>query len=396
MLYRDLRLFFRALGATLVMGILILAVCVGIVCAIAAAETGSRKLLQIAVTNQDTESPLGEMTIRLISSHELVSSLVTIQLCDTPEDARRAVEAGAAAAVILPDGFFSSIMSGEDLPCELILSEANQSGRNTVAAYADVGSDLLSAAQYAVYSGAAYLRSQGISDEALSNYIYQLDMDSFSHVSKAQKQYFESYEIAYTAGGLSMLGHYAVVYLSFFFSMLILSFAHLYSADCSRDMLLRLRASGITEGAFLRWKLLLPGSLFLLLTVILLPVAERFLTVELTPAAILCALAAGVFCALFGGLLSFGLGSFGGCTQFLVTVLGLFLCGGIIPYSRMSLIAARLGCYTPLGVVYGLLSPLLGGTLTWQLFTTAAFYLALAALLAHAHFSRLLRGRDGL
>ena len=396
MLYRDLRLFLRALAATLVMGILILMVCAGLVWAITASETGSRKLLQVAVSNGDTESPLGEMALRLVSSHELVSSLVTIQLCDTPEDAIEAVEEGAAAAVILPDGFFSSIMSGEDLPCRLILSQANESGRNTVAAYADVGSDLLSAAQYAVYSGAAYLQSQGVSGQALSDYIYQLDMDSFTHVSKAQKQYFEACEIPYTAGGLSMLCHYVAVYLAFFFSMLILSFSHLYNADRSRDTLLRLRASGITEAAFLRWKLLLPGLLFLLLTGILLPVAVRFLHVQLTPVSILCAIAAGGFCAAFGGLLAFGLGSFGGSAQFLVTALGLFLCGGIIPYSRMNPMAASIGSYTPLGVIYGLLSPLLGGRLSWQLIPTAGVYLALAALLVRRHFARMLKGRDGL
>lgn len=396
MLYRDLRLFFRSLIATLVMGILILAICIGIVWAISASETGSRKLLQIAVSNEDTESPLGETAIRLVSSHELVSSLVTIQLCDTPEDAKKAVEQGAAAAVILPDGFFSSIMSGEDLPCQLILSEANESGRNTVAAYADVGSDLLSAAQYAVYSGAAYLKSQGVSGDALSDYIYQLDLDSFSHVSKAQKLYFETHEIAYTAGGLSMICHYAAVYLAFFFSMLMLSFAHLFSADCNRDTLLRLRASGVTETAFLRWKLVLPGLLFLLITGLLLPVGHRFLEIQLNPVTILLAVAAVTFCALFGGLLTFGLGSFGGIAQFLITILGLFLCGGIIPYSRMNPIAAVLGSCTPLGVVYGLLSPLLGGKLSWWLIPTALVYQALAALPAHSHFARTLRGREEL
>ncbi len=396
MLYRDSRLFACALCNALVMGILFLAACAGLFWVITASEAGSDHLVEIAVSNEDAENSFGEMAIRLASSHDLVSKLVTIRLCDTSDEAIKAVEDGAAAAVILPDGFFDSIMSGEDLPCRLVLSKTNTSGRNTVAAYAEVGSDLLSAAQYAVYAGTAYLKSQGISDQALSDYIYQLDLDSFSHVSEAQKLYFETSEIPYTAGGLSMYCHYAVLYASFCFCILILSFSHLYNADCRRDRLIRLQASAISEAQFIRWKLLLPCLFVLLLAGGMLCAAVPFFDVQFSLGAVACAVCAVAFCTAFGGLLSLGLGTLGGCAQFLCTIAGLFLLGGIIPYSRMNPIAITMGAYTPLGVVYGLFSPLFGGTLSWSLFPTGAVYLAAAFLLAHFRIARIIEGRNPL
>lgn len=396
MLYRDSRLFSRALYNAFVMGVLFLVACAGLFWVITASETSSDHLVEIAISNEDTENPLGEMAIRLASSHDLVSKLVTIRLCDTPDDAVKAVEDGAAAAVILPDGFFDSIMSGEDLPCRLVLSKTNTSGRNTVAIYADVGSDLLSAAQYAVYSGVAYLKSQGVSGQAISDYIYRLDMDSFSHVSEAQKLYFETAEISYTAGGLSMYCHYAVLYASFCFCILILSFSHLYHADCQRDTLSRLQASGISESAFICWKLILPGLFILLLTAGMLAVAAQFFNVRFSFGSVVCAVCAIAFCAALGGLLSLGLGTLGGCVQFLCTIAGLFLLGGIIPYSRMNPIATMLGAYTPLGVVYGLFSPLFGGSLSWSLFPAGAVELAAAFLLAHHRMVHIMEGRNRL
>lgn len=376
--------------------LILLAGCVGAVAAVVSSETGTSAPILVAVANEDPESNLGEMVLELVQEQDTIASLVEIRVYDTEQEAVRAVEAGAEAALIIPEGFFSSVMRGENLPCGLVLGADYESGRNTVHTYALVGADLLTTAQYAVYGGQKLLREQGADDNTVSEFTFYLNAANLSQAATGKDDYFVMREIPYTAGGLGMAAHYLVLYLAFFLSMLGICFAGFYLRDCKKDMLIRLRASGVGYGKFLGWKLLLPVLFEMIAVTAVLAVGGLFLDYDLSAGTMAPALFGLIACGCMSGLLAVGLGRVAGPVQFVILLLGLFFMGGIIPYSRLSTITASIGGFTPLGAIYGLFAPLLGEKPSGIPAIMTAVYLSLAALLARIRLGSLVMGKEGL
>ena len=203
-------------------------------------------------------------------------------------------------------------------------------------------------------------------------------------------------QVPYTNGGLTQSGHYLIIYTVFFLSLMILGYFHLYQTDLERGRLLMLRSSGLSDRRFLRWKWIFPflfSCLFLLAFVLVVP---RFKALTLTPATILYALYGLLFTALFGTFLSIGLGRISGAVLFTIHIVGLFFCGGIIPYARLSPFVLSIGDVTPLGAVYHALAPLAGERLTFWPFVLSLIYLPAAWYLCHRRINGIRTGKEAL
>ena len=396
MFRRDLRLFLHSLRTLILLIALLACGCIGLLFAVSGADDPTTVRLSLVLCNLDTESNYGSMLLGLASNHDLVQSVVELEMCDTEEQAEERVREGAVAAVVIPPGFFHQIAHGEGAPCRMILNSSGEGARAVIQSYASIGSEVLTSGQLIVFTGDYFAEDAGIPPEEAVSFNTYMNLYAFREFENARDQYFMVKQVPYTNGGLTQSGHYLIIYTVFFLSLMILGYFHLYQTDLERGRLLMLRSSGLSDRRFLRWKWIFPflfSCLFLLAFVLVVP---RFKALTLTPATILYALYGLLFTALFGTFLSIGLGRISGAVLFTIHIIGLFFCGGIIPYARLSPFVLSIGDVTPLGAVYHALAPLAGERLTFWPFVLSLIYLPAAWYLCHRRINGIRTGKEAL
>ena len=396
MFRRDLRLFLHSLRTLILLIALLACGCIGLLFAVSGADDPTTVRLSLVLCNLDTESNYGSMLLGLASNHDLVQSVVELEMCDTEEQAEERVREGAVAAVVIPPGFFHQIAHGEGAPCRMILNSSGEGARAVIQSYASIGSEVLTSGQLIVFTGDYFAEDAGIPSEEAVSFNTYMNLYAFREFENARDQYFMVKQVPYTNGGLTQSGHYLIIYTVFFLSLMILGYFHLYQTDLERGRLLMLRSSGLSDRRFLRWKWIFPflfSCLFLLAFVLVVP---RFKALTLTPATILYALYGLLFTALFGTFLSIGLGRISGAVLFTIHIVGLFFCGGIIPYARLSPFVLSIGDVTPLGAVYHALAPLAGERLTVWPFLLSLIYLPAAWYLCHRRINGIRTGKEAL
>ena len=396
MFRRDLRLFLHSLRTLILLIALLACGCIGLLFAVSGADDPTTVRLSLVLCNLDTESNYGSMLLGLASNHDLVQSVVELEMCDTEEQAEERVREGAVAAVVIPPGFFHQIAHGEGAPCRMILNSSGEGVRAVIQSYASIGSEVLTSGQLIVFTGDYFAEDAGIPSEEAVSFNTYMNLYAFREFENARDQYFMVKQVPYTNGGLTQSGHYLIIYTVFFLSLMILGYFHLYQTDLERGRLLMLRSSGLSDRRFLRWKWIFPflfSCLFLLAFVLVVP---RFKALTLTPATILYALYGLLFTALFGTFLSIGLGRISGAVLFTIHIVGLFFCGGIIPYARLSPFVLSIGDVTPLGAVYHALAPLAGERLTFWPFVLSLIYLPAAWYLCYRRINGIRTGKEAL
>ncbi len=396
MFRRDLRLFLHSLRTLILLIALFACGCIGMLFAVSGADNPTTVRLSLVLCNLDTNSQYGSLLLTLASNHDIVQSVIDLEICDSEPEAEQRVRDGAVAAVVIPEGFFGQISHGEGVPCRMILNSAGEGARAVIQSYASIGSDVLTSGQLIVFTGDYFAEEAGVSSEEARSFNTYMNLYAFHEFESASNQYFVVQQVPYTNGGLSQSGHYLIIYSVFFLSLLILGYYHLYQSDLERGRLLMLRSSGLSDRAFLRWKWSLPflfSCLFLLAFILVVP---RFKPLVLTPATILYALYGLLFTAIFGSFLSIGLGRVSGAVLFTIHIVGLFFCGGIIPYSRLSPFVLTIGDLTPLGAVYHATAPLAGERLTVWPFVLSLVYLPIALYLCVRRLNSIRTGKGSL
>ncbi len=394
MFRRDSRLFIKSLRVAVLIGAVFLAGCIGTVLLISKSEAGGSKPLTLALVNEDTGSSFADMVLAVIAENDNIAAAVDVKFCGSEEEAVRAVTGGAAAALIIPQDFFASVNYGENYPCKILLNRANTAAARAVSYFADLGSDMLSAAQYAIYEGDVYLIGAGAQDSVRSDYNYALNTAMVAEAASAPERYFVPVRLSYTANGLPRTAHYAALFTGFFFGLLCICFYRLYREDCGREKLTRLFAAGVSRFGFLFWKVFLPFLLFAALLAVLLFAGGGFVEISWSIPGIILALLSALFAALIGASCGIWFGDASGAVLFAVWFVSLFFCGGILPYSSLSPAVLRIGEFTPLGVIYAALSPLFGGRADPRVLIAAAVYVTLCVLAVRISLKRLLIGKE--
>ena len=224
MFRRDLKLFSLSFRAMAVLIVLVFGVAVGAFFALSGSETPTSIQLDVAVTNYDSDSAIGTMTMNAAINHRMVTSLIHVEFYDTEEEALQAVRDGATAAIIVPKHFFNSVSRGENMPCRLIVNNSGDIEKTLLFMFADIGVELLTTGQLIVFTGDYYMMDQGVSSEIATDFNMYMNLYSISELSHSQDTYLRTVEIPYTRGGLSMAGHYIAVYFAFFLSLMTAGF----------------------------------------------------------------------------------------------------------------------------------------------------------------------------
>ncbi len=376
MFIRDAKLFKRGFLSALVLAALFFALC-GLAALSFSGGTGGDGAISVMLVDEDG-SVASRFAIGVVKDQQLMESALSI------DTARRgaamdSLEAGECAAVIiLPEGYLEAIMRGRECRGEIILSPAAALHADVVEKIARAGEILMAAGQYGVFAGEDIIREKGL-NSVYDDYLTQSNLSLLNAAVGAFDDYFTMRTLDYEDTGMSLMAHYGLCWLVLLLGLCVMFFRRLLTEDLS--LLPRLRACGVSDGAYMLYKILLP-SLFRLVLIGL--AAWMLCRMDGSAPALWSALPA-IFAALlvtvWESALVMSLGSSAGAVSALTNFAGLFLCGGLIPRSMLPSALLLLARLTPFGAVRGLLAPLLGGSLGFLECAAALVYAAAATLL---------------
>ena len=388
MLKRDASLFLRCVIPAAVLTAIFALVCA--VAALTAAEGAEDVYHPLKVAVVDGEDTLvSRMLISAVGNMDYISGLMEAEPFGM-DAAQNAMQRGEIAAIIaLPENFSGDISAGKLSRGQIILSPAAASNSRIVETAARFGELLLAAGQYGVFSGEELILENGLDAEVHNAYLAYANSALLSEGIGAGEHYFNIVLTDYEESGMGTLSYYAMNWLTFLLFICAICFTALYRTDLNRSMLCRLRAVGIKDGTFLFGKVLYPALFRVLLlaaaAAVLAPLVSLQINLRSAVGAVLSAVLAGIFATALGLCLRSG-----AAATALVAIVGIVICGGVIPIRMLPDALLDVGALSPFGVVRNCLAPLFGGRFSAAGAAMAAVY-TLAALLWMAHSLRRLR-----
>ena len=382
MLKRDIRLFLRCLLPAAALTAAFAAVCAA--AALAAVKGAEDVYTPVKAAVVDGEhSVFSRMLVHGVAKTDYIADLMDVSLCGM-EEAMEGLESGELAAVIvLPDRTFDGILSGVETRGKIYLSPAAAAHADIVASVASFGELLLASGQYGVFSGQHLVWKYGLGDPFESEFLAKTNAALLSEAMRANSSYFDVQVTDYADTAMSTAAYYAVSWIALLLMLSVLFFAPLYTQDLKKPMLCRLRGIGVKDGWFLIGKLLCPALFQVVILAVILVVIRQRVSVNTGLAAFAGAGLGILLSASSGGVLML-LGHRGTPVAVVVSLAGLFLCGGMIPRQMLPDELLVLGSVTPYGAVQGLLRPLLGGEVDRGSLVAGILYLAAGPFAAWA------------
>ncbi len=390
MLKRDFRLFLQCLLPAAALTVVFAAVCAA--AALAAVKGAEEVYTPVKAAVVDQENSLFSRTlVHAVAKTDYIADLLEITSCSM-EEAQAQMEAGELAAVIvLPEAMIGDILSGTETKGTIWLSPAAAAHGEIAAGAAAFGELFLTAGQYAIFSGQELIWERDMSDGFQSAFLEQANGQLLGAAMEAGTTYFEVQITDYADTAMSAAAYYAASWLTLLLMLSTLFFTRLYTADCSRDLLCCLKGVGISDGSFLLGKLLYPAAFqMLILLAACMALAKTVpLNWETLPLAVPGIVLSAVIC---GAVLVSG--HRGTVVTAAVSLVGLLLCGGIIPRQLLPEGLLQLGALTPYGAVQGLILKLFGGKTPWQSLLAGGVYLMAGIAAACAGLRRVRRGGE--
>lgn len=393
MLKRDLRLFLRCLLPAAALTAAFAVICAA--AALASVRRAEEVYTPVKAAVVDAEdSVFNRMLIRTAARTDYIAQLLDISVRDMDE-AMEALKSGELAAVIvLPEGVFGGITSGQQTGGTIYLSPAAAAHADIAQGAAAFGELLLASGQYGIFSAQHLIWRHGLGETFETEFLTQANTLLLREALRADDAYFEIQVTDYGDTAMSSSAYYAVSWIALLMMLSTLFFARLYTQDLNRPMLCRLRALGVGDGGFLLGKLLYPALFQLAALAAAMAALGQWLPGRIGAGTLAAALAGAILSAcVCGGLMM--LGHYGTPAVAVTALAGLLLCGGIIPRQLLPDALLTLGSITPYGVVQGLLMPLLGGKTDWVCYVGGAVYLVAVPAALRAGLRRVRMGGGG-
>lgn len=322
-------------------------------CANALAETladgGTVTSLTLAVCGEADDRALAAELLGRMDTVTAYCRLVPMEL----EEARSALAAGElSAAVVLPDGFLTGILTGENPPPTLLIAEARPVEGLLARFLGEAAVSMLSDAQAGIY--AVIDAYDAVHPAAPERGQMILDINfRYLQAATSRSQLFRKEPVALTEG-MALGDHYALCVLCCLGMLAVSLFQPLF--DPARDLSFRryLRSAG---ARLPRW----PGFwLCALFTAALLALPLVLLTGSDALAALTGVLSAGVFLAGLASVL--GRTGSAGCAalSFLLATFCLFWGGGLLPPVLLPAVFRDTMAFDPLRQMVLTLGPALG------------------------------------
>lgn len=388
LLKRDFKLLMKGLlPALLLTGFLLL------VCGLAgfsALKAGTDLIAPVPVALVDEEDSFASrLCIGIVQDAEYVDDLLTIEKCSR-NDAVSGIEKGRfAAAIILPDGYTELVMRGQECVGTIILSEEAAGMSSLVSRIAELAERLLAAGQYGVFAGEELILSGNVLGEG--DYFSFLALSNTRLIDVAldlENEAFETVVLPYSGFGTDVASHFVLCWMCFFMSVCGMFFTSLYNADRDEALRDRLRSCGIGNFAFISGKVIWPWVFRILLWGGMMLLLKRFINVEITGLTAVCCAAGLLLCSCFTGGLALAFPKGAPWIVLMVSIGGLFFCGGLLPLQFIPHSFFSVGRISPLGAMAGVISPAFDGKITVSAAIAAVFWAAAALVLAFMALSR--------
>lgn len=392
MLKRDIRLFLHCLLPAVALTAVFAAVCA--IAALAAINHSKSVYTPVKAAVVDREdSAFNRMLIRAVAKTDYIADLLEISCCDM-DTAMEGMDTGELAAVIvLPEGTFDGITSGRATKGEIYLSPSVAAYADIVRSVASFGELLLASGQYGVFSGQNLVWTYELGEQFHAEFLAEANTLLLDDAIGASSAYFDVQVLDYAGTGMSPEAYYLVSWSALLILLLPLFFARLYTTDLKKSVLCRLRGLGIRDGAFLIGKAACPATLQIVIIGLILCATKDQIEPSIRLTAVLCAIAGAIAAAIMFGFLMM-LGHRGVPVLIGIALIGLLLCGGIIPRQMLPDALLAVGAVTPYGVVQNLLMPMWGGQVNWFSCGIGAAYVAVASIAAHARLQYVRIGGD--
>lgn len=377
-LKRDARLFLRCLVPALVLTVVFAAV------SFAAAMTAARGAesvyspVKAAVVDKE-DSILSRMLVRVVAELDYISQVMDVVSCGSEDEAMALLDSGECAAVIvLPENYIGQITTGEHSRGSIILSPQAASHSELVEACARFGELMLAAGQYGIFSGEELIYIFELGSQFHSGFLSQVNTGLLREAMEANSKYFSVELASYAGTGMSSAAYYALCWLSLVVFICSMFFEKLCRSDMNRPMLCRLKAAGVGDTAFVFGKILYPFLFRVLLLLAAVMILAGLIDMELSFPALLSAAAALLLASVVGYALMM-CSERGGALTAVLALIGIFLCGGMVPRQMLPEPVLTVGALTPFGAVLELMGPLFGGNIS-RAGLALSFAYALAAL----------------
>ncbi len=384
MFRRDLRLFLKCLASASIFFLLlaaVLAVAAGMM--ITGVEEVYTPIKVAVVDNED--SVYSRILINAVKGIDYIEDLLEVKRMDA-DDAEAAMKGGECLAVIvLPEGFIDAILAGEESHGTIYISSALGAHSEIVSAVARFGERILVAGQYGTFSGLDLIRVNGLSREVRSKYLDVVNINLLNEAISAGKHYFDVEIMAYWDTGMPTETYYGMCWLIMLLFLISVFFIPLFTTDLNRPFLNRISSYNIGYGEFFGGKIFLLFFFRSSIIVALLTIVGVLGMVDITALSILQALLATAFISLVGAAVTVCFGD-GITCNVILAVVGMFLCGGLVPRQMLPQTLLRIGDLTPYGAAKAILASALGGNVDAAAMAVAAVYAVLSVLLLRRKF----------
>ncbi len=173
--------------------------------------------LKIAIVNQDDSAVMLPLVTSMLESR--LGGMLKAELCDTVEQA-----SGHSAVLVLPEGFFESVMTGENLTPRLTVNASSPFEGLWINSLAKSAAKLISEAQNVVGAVNTAAQQAGLSTDERDKVIMSLNGYLLNDYL-TRKGRFESVVLSAT-GSINAVEHYTAAAVSFFcFVMAFMLFA---------------------------------------------------------------------------------------------------------------------------------------------------------------------------
>lgn len=390
MLRRDFKLYIRSLAGALVLCMILSFICgLAAFCMMKSADN-SAKTAKVALAVSDN-SLVGKLLINTIEQAYL-STLLDITEANEDEALEGVKNGEYVAAIILPEGFISDVSSGVECRAKVLLSNKARTEADTISSIVSFGERLMLAGQYGVFAGERLIAENQLSYTVRSEFLEGANSDLMNEALGFNSKYFTFETLDYHGTGMPTESYYALCWSLLFLFLISLFFIPMFLTDCSQGMLNRLFAYGMGKVKFMQYKLIIMAFSRVLLFSAITAVLHRLGIVYIDLIAVIFTLVGIAYITVVGAALTMCFGD-GITGNVLSVIMGMFLCGGIIPLPMLPGTVTTIGRFTPFGTAKAFFEPLFGAQPDTAAMAVAVLYTALAIWLVGNKLSKTVVGR---
>jgi len=399
---RDIKLYLRSLASAVVLCLILSATCALAAFAIMKTADNSAAVAKVALVSN--ESSMMERILINAVEKAYLSTLLDISETEDENAAVEGIRNGEyVAAIVLPQGFIDDLSHGIECQGKIYLSDKASIQADTIKAVVSFGERLMMAGQYGVFAGERLVVNEGLPYDFHMEFNDLAYNDLLDEALNFNYKYFVIETVDYHGTGMQTEAYFVLCWLLLLFFLLSLFFIPLFQCDLNRGILNRLFSYGVGPIRFMSSKLILMFltriALFAAFAVGLHLLKEAELDnplivdIGLSALTVILAVAGIAFVTFIGAALTMCFGD-GITANVLSAILGMFLCGGIVPRPLLPQLVLDIGRFTPFGAAKAFFEPLFGAGVDIAALIAAVLYAVLAVILIRNKLTRVMMGRD--